>query len=162
MIRLNILFILAFIPFILNGQETTPTNLTNLSEYHDGNRILEKADDNFAINAAGIATKQSARLTINIQTGTSYTALVADRNGSIIYMNNGSANTVTLPTVATSGWVVGDNISVVMWGAGTTSIDPAVGVNINGTNTDVDITVQYGIVQFVMVTTNEWHIYGTK
>lgn len=46
----KILFILAFIPIIGIGQEVTPSNLTDLSKYHDANRLWEKTDDNFAIS----------------------------------------------------------------------------------------------------------------
>lgn len=108
------------------------------------------------------AYSESGALTINVQTDASYTALLSDRNTAVIYMNNAGANTVSLPTVATSGWEVGDHITVLMLGAGVTSIDPAVGVNINGANDDVAISEQYGVLQFIMRTTNEWNIFGTK
>ena len=41
----KLLFILAFIPFILNGQ--TPEPLVDLSEYHNSNRLWEMTDLNF-------------------------------------------------------------------------------------------------------------------
>ncbi len=107
-------------------------------------------------------TRATGAVTINIQTGTSYTALFSDRNRSMIYMDNVGADTVFLPTVATSGWEVGDHLNVTMWGAGTTVIDPMATVNINDANTDVPITEQYGTISLFMRTTNEWHIIGTK
>lgn len=58
----RLLLALLFIPFIGWAQEVTPTNLTDLSRYHDANKLLEKTDDNFAI---GTDSTNAQRTNIN-------------------------------------------------------------------------------------------------
>ena len=56
----KLLFILAFIPALLSGQ--IPAPLVDLSEYHDGNRILEMTDLNFTNITEGVYTLPSIKV----------------------------------------------------------------------------------------------------
>ena len=59
-------------------------------------------------------------LTINAQTGTAYTLVAADAN-NIVTMNNGAANTVTIPTGVLP---VGCAVVIIQMGAGQTTVAP--------------------------------------
>ena len=59
-------------------------------------------------------------LTINAQTGTSYTLAASDAN-NIVTMNNSSANTVTIPTGVLP---VGCAVVIIQMGAGQTTVAP--------------------------------------
>ena len=59
-------------------------------------------------------------LTINAQTGTTYTLTAADAN-NVVTMNNSAANTVTIPTGVLP---VGCTVVIIQMGAGQTTIAP--------------------------------------
>ena len=61
-------------------------------------------------------------LTINAQTGTTYTAVLADATNTIITMDNASANTFYIPTDASVAFEVGTVLNIYMKGAGVTTI----------------------------------------
>jgi len=67
----------------------------------------------------------------NDQTGTTYTLALTDA-GKTVWMNNASANTVTIPTNASVAFPIGTTISVMMEGAGITTVDGDTGVTVNG------------------------------
>jgi hypothetical protein len=66
------------------------------------------------------ATKGFA-YSVNPQTGTSYTAVIAD-GGSIVTTNNSSANTFSIPTNASVAFAIGTSINIIQIGTGTTTI----------------------------------------
>jgi len=64
---------------------------------------------------------------VNAQTGTTYTLALTDApasslNQGIVTMNNGSANTLTIPANASVAFPVGTIVSVIQLGAGQTAI----------------------------------------
>ena len=59
-------------------------------------------------------------LTINAQTGTSYTLVASDAN-NVVTMNNSAANTVTIPTGVLP---VGCAVVIIQMGAGQTTVAP--------------------------------------
>lgn len=98
--------------------------------------------------------------TINAQTGTSYTLALTDR-GQTVTMSNASANTLTIPTNASVAFDTGSVINVVMLGAGTTTIDAATGVTLNGVSGGAgDINNQYQGVSLLKIGTDTWVASG--
>jgi hypothetical protein len=69
------------------------------------------------------------KISVNRQTGTSYTLLITDRGG-VVSMTNASANTVTIPSGV---FEVDDSLDIIQMGAGLTSVVGETGVDINGT-----------------------------
>lgn len=78
-----------------------------------------------------IDTKAATTLSVNAQTGTSYTLVLSDA-GRKVTMSNASANTLTIPTNASVAFPTGTIIGVSMIGAGTTTVDGDTGVTVNG------------------------------
>ena len=77
-----------------------------------------------AIETLGDSVDASfAGLTVNPQTGTSYTAVKADGLNAIVTMDNASANTFSIPTDATYAFPTGTTLLVYMKGAGVTTIN---------------------------------------
>lgn len=98
-------------------------------------------------------------ISVNTQTGSSYTADFTDMNG-LIRMNNAGANTVTIPAESTAYFPPGVTISVRQVGAGQTTIAGAGGVTINTPST-LNLRVQQSTVQLVKTqTTNTWDLMG--
>lgn len=109
-----------------------------------------------------LGRKQSsggAGLTVSEQTGTAYTAVLADAN-TYIQMNNASSNTLTVPANSSVAYAVGTTLTVEMTGAGTTSIAPDTGVTINSRGSLTDIAGQYGVATLIKTATDTWTLTG--
>lgn len=97
---------------------------------------------------------------VNAQTGTSYTLALTDR-GSLVTMNNSSANTLTIPDNATVAIPVGTEIRVIQIGSGTTSIAGDTGVTLNGVSAGSgDVAGQWDEVRLYKIATDEWYAVG--
>jgi hypothetical protein len=71
-------------------------------------------------------------LTINAQTGTSYTPVLGDADDTLVTLTNASAITLTIPTNAAVAYPVGSVLTFVQAGAGAVTIAGDTGVTING------------------------------
>ncbi|MCP4475354.1 MAG: hypothetical protein GY821_12480 [Gammaproteobacteria bacterium] len=94
---------------------------------------------------------------INEQTGTSYTTVLADA-GSLIIMDNASANTITIPPDVYS---IGAIFAVRQKGVGQTTIVEGSGVTIVApTSKGLLISEQGELVALVQESTNYWSVTG--
>lgn len=97
---------------------------------------------------------------INAQTGTSYTLVLTDR-GKHVTMNNGSANTLTIPTNASVAFPTGTIVAVSQLGAGTTTVEGDTGVTVNGVSAgSADLNAQYDGVTLTKLGTDTWLLQG--
>jgi hypothetical protein len=99
--------------------------------------------------------------TVNTQTGTTYTLAVETDADNIVEMNNGSANTVTVPSDATSAFDVGSTVSITQLGAGATTVQAEAGASLNGVSEgEATISARYAAVSLYKRAANEWIIQG--
>ncbi|WP_306116432.1 MULTISPECIES: hypothetical protein [unclassified Roseovarius] len=97
---------------------------------------------------------------VNTQTGAAYTLSLADA-GLNVDMTSAAANTVTIPTNASTAFAVGATISITQLGAGPTTVDGAGGVAVNGVSGgSVDINNQYSGCVLRKIGTDAWVIQG--
>lgn len=97
----------------------------------------------------------------NAQTGTTYTLALADA-AHFVTMDNGSANTLTIPANAAVAFPVGTVITVGQKGAGTTTIDATTGVTLNGVSGGQgDISAQWATVMLRKTATDTWEAWGS-
>lgn len=108
------------------------------------------------INGATIGTS-IINLTLNAQTGTTYTPVLAD-NGKLVTLSNASAITLTVPTNASVAYVVGAQINIQAIGAGQVTVAGDTGVTVNGTGTK--LRVQWSAATLVKVATDTWTLIG--
>ena len=105
-----------------------------------------------------------AGLTVNSQTGTSYTAVKADGLNSIVTMDNASANTFYIPTDATYAFPTGTTLLVYMKGAGVTTITattPATTtINSAGAAAGSPVLARYKSAACIKVAANSWIVVG--
>lgn len=119
--------------------------------------LLDDADAATARATLGAAAET---VTVNAQSGTTYTLVLGDA-GDVVTMSNASANTLTIPTNASVAFPTGTIVNVVMLGAGTTSIAGATGVTLNGVSAGSgDISAQYGAVALLKIGTDTWVASG--
>jgi hypothetical protein len=103
-------------------------------------------------------------LTINAQTGTSYTAVLADATNTLITMDNASANTFNIPTDASVNFDIGTVLNIYMKGAGVTTITATT----PGTTTVVSagstigspVLARYKIASCIKLAANSWTVIG--
>jgi hypothetical protein len=97
-------------------------------------------------------------LTLNAQTGTTYTFVAAD-TGKFVTCNNGSAITVTIPTNAAVPFLVGTQINVLQLGAGQITFGGA-GVTMYAQGSKTKTFGQYSVATLVKIATDTWVLCG--
>lgn len=98
-------------------------------------------------------------LTLNAQTGTTYT-LVAGDSGKLVTMSNASAITLTIPP---SVFAIGEQINIAQTGAGQVTFAQGAGVtiqSIGATSTAPKISKQYGAATVICTASNTFLIIG--
>lgn len=97
---------------------------------------------------------------VNAQTGTTYTLVLGDAS-KIVTMDNGSSNTLTIPTNATVAFPTDTVINVLQLGAGVTTIEGDTGVTVNGVSGGAGvIQVRYQGATMLKIATNTWVVSG--
>lgn len=87
-----------------------------------------------------------------------YTVILSD-DGKMLEANSTLANTVTIPTDATTNFTIGSIITVLQIGVGQTSIVGASGVTVNGTP-GLKLRAQWSSVQVIKRAANTWVVIG--
>jgi hypothetical protein len=101
-------------------------------------------------------------LTLNAQTGTTYTLVLTD-NGRLVTLNNAAAITVTVPTNASVAYATGAIINVQQIGAGQVTIQGDTGVTLTSTGataTTPKTRAQYSAASIIKTGTDSWTVIG--
>ena len=95
----------------------------------------------------------------NTQTGTAYTAVLADSD-EMIKMNNAAANTVTIPANASVAYPEGTKLNFMQLGAGQTTITITTDtLNVEATLT-LKLTGQYAVATALKISATVWVLFG--
>ena len=111
--------------------------------------------DGSTVDVTGNVIYNLARET---QTGTTYTFVVGDR-GKYVTMNNGSAQTVTVPPNSSVALAVGTQIQVIGLGAGEITMVAGSGVTLRYTP-GLKLRAQYSSCTCIKIATDEWILVG--
>lgn len=98
-------------------------------------------------------------LTLNAQTGTTYTTVAGD-SGKLVTLSNASAITLTLPPTT---YNIGEQINIVQLGAGQVTFAQGSGVTIRSTgatSTAPKIAKQYAAATVIVVGVSEYLVVG--
>lgn len=98
-------------------------------------------------------------MTVNNQTGTSYTFALGDANNMIAH-SNASAITDTIPPNASVAFVIGTQIPIMQKGAGQVTVAPGAGVTLNKATATLKTRAQYSVVTIVQVALDSWVLVG--
>ena len=96
-------------------------------------------------------------LTLNAQTGTTYTLVLTD-NGRLVTLSNAAAITLTVPTNASVAFATGAVINIQQIGAGQVTVAGAGGVTVTGTGTK--LRTQYSAASLIKTGTDSWTLIG--
>lgn len=137
------------------------TSLVDLKGGTSG-QVLSKASGT-DMDFTWIAQDDSS-LTINAQTGTSYTAVLGDGVNTLVTMDNASANTFYIPTDASVAFDIGTVLNVYMKGAGVTTITattPGTTTVVSAGATSGSPTLaRYKIASCIKLAANSWSVIG--
>jgi hypothetical protein len=118
-----------------------------------------------ALNIIGGSVSPSTALTVNAQTGTTYTFVLTDSNNTLVTASNASAQTYSIPTNANVAYPIGSQINIIAIGAGQVTINAVTSgtttVLSNGaTAASPKLRVQYSSASCVKVATDTWYVIG--
>ena len=109
--------------------------------------------------ATGIKWQYEGELTLNAQTGTTYTLVLTD-SAKFITCSNASAVVVTVPPNSSVAFPTGTQVNIMMLGAGSTSIAPGSGVTIRSDGAKLTLNAQYAVATLLKIDTNTWVAVG--
>ena len=129
--------------------------------------IMDLTNNRIVLDAGGLefsdgtlqTTAPTDVLSINAQTGTTYTFVLADA-GKMVTSSNGSAQTLTVPPNSSVAYAIGTQIIVHAIGSGTVSLAEGSGVTINSVDSNKDISGQWAAAALIKSATDAWSLIG--
>ena len=106
-----------------------------------------------------------SKLTLNAQTGTTYTFVLTDADQKLVTASNASAQTYSIPTNASVAFPIGTQINVIAIGAGQVTIQAVTSgtttvLSNGGTAAAPKLRVQYSAATLIKVATDTWYVVG--
>jgi hypothetical protein len=95
-------------------------------------------------------------LTINAQSGTSYTLVAADADSKMVQFTSSSSVTVTVPA---STFTAGQQINLTRYGTGSVTVQGAAGITVNATPSLI-LRAQYSAATLVCIDSSNFVLYG--
>jgi hypothetical protein len=107
---------------------------------------------------AQAATRAPLNLTLNAQTGTTYTLVLTD-NGKLVTQANAAAITTTVPPNSSVAFPVGAQVHLAQLGAGKITVVGGSGVTVSATPS-LGFRAQYSVGTLIKVATDTWLLVG--
>lgn len=136
---------------------TGNTEVTRLAAGSNGTTLV--AD---SAQTTGLKWALGNPLSLNAQTGTTYTFVLADAY-KLVTASNGSSQTYTIPPSSSVNFELGTTINVVQLGSGQVSLSQGVGVTILSTavtSSAPKIRAQYALATCIKVASDSWVVVG--
>ena len=111
------------------------------------------------LTAAECTNLAVSMIALNAQTGTTYTAVLAD-DGKLVTMDNGSASTFTIPPNSSVAFGIGTQINIMQLGAGQVTITPGAAVTIRSAGSKLKTNAQYAVATCVKIASDTWVAVG--
>lgn len=138
---------------VFTGNPTAPTP----SPGDDDTSIATTAFVAAALVVLGL-TKADLHPTLNTQTGTSYTLVLAD-DGKVVTLNNASAIALTVPQNSSVAFPVGTTILLVALGAGQVTVGGS-GITFVARGSALKSAGQYASITLLKLATDTWLVTG--
>lgn len=125
--------------------------------------VTAKIQDN-AVTQAKLADRvigsaEYDNLTLNAQTGTTYTLVLADAH-KFVTLSNASAITLTVPPNSSVAFETGDQVNLMQLGAGQVTVAAGSGVTLRSAGSLVKTSAQYAVATLVKIASDEWVLLG--
>ena len=112
-----------------------------------------------AAEATGIKWQYEGELTLNAQTGTTYTLVLTD-SAKFVTLSNASAITATVPPNSSVAFPTGTQVNLMQLGAGQVTIAAGSGVTLRSAGTLVKTSAQYAVATLLKIDTDTWVLVG--
>ena len=118
-----------------------------------------------SVSIIGGSVSPSTPLTLNPQTGTTYTFVLTDSNNTLVTANNASAQTYSIPTNGSVAYPVGTQINIIQIGAGQVTINAVTSgtttlQSTGATSAAPKLRSQYSSATLIKVGTDLWYVVG--
>jgi hypothetical protein len=111
------------------------------------------------LTAAECTNLATAMIALNAQTGTSYTAVLAD-DGKLVTCDNAAAIALTIPPNSSVAFGIGTQINIMQLGAGQVTITAGAGVTLRSAGSKLKTNAQYAVATCVKIATDTWVVVG--
>lgn len=118
------------------------------------------ASINYTTGAGTLDLSVSGVVSINAQTGTTYTLVLSDA-GKLVTCDNASAIALTVPPDSGVAFSTGTTILIAQKGAGTVTLTPGSGVTISSADSLLDTSAQYAMCTILKIGTDLWYASGS-
>lgn len=113
----------------------------------------------------GFDAAAGSALTLQAQTGATYTFVLADASQKLVTASNASAQTYSIPTNASVAFAIGSVINIIQIGAGQVTINAVTPgtttvLSNGGTAASPKLRVQYSAASCIKVATDAWYVVG--
>jgi hypothetical protein len=150
---------------ILNANVTAAklaTDSVETAKIVDSNVTTAKIADN-AVTQAKLADRvigsaEYDNMTLNAQTGTTYTLALSDAH-KLVTLSNASAITLTVPTNSSVAFEIGDQVNLLQLGAGQVTVSGS-GVTFRSEGSKLKLKGQYAMATLVKIDTDTWVLVG--
>lgn len=109
--------------------------------------------------ATGIKWQYEGELTLNAQTGTTYTLVLTD-SAKFVTLSNASAITATIPPNSSVAFPVGTQVNLMQLGAGQVTVAAGLGVTLRSAGSKFKTSAQYAVATALKIASDEWVLVG--
>jgi len=106
-----------------------------------------------------IGSAEYDSLSLNAQTGTTYTLALTDAH-KVVTLSNASPITLTVPPESSVAFETGDQVNLLQLGAGQVTVAAGSGVTLRSEGSKLKLTGQYALATLVKIATDEWVLVG--
>jgi hypothetical protein len=121
-------------------------------------KIADSAVTQAKMADRAVGSAELDNLTLNAQTGTTYTLVLTDAH-KLVTLSNASAISLTVPTNASVAFDIGDQVNLLQLGAGQVTVGGA-GVTLRSQGSKLKLNGQYSTATLVKIGTDEWVLLG--
>jgi hypothetical protein len=111
------------------------------------------------LTAAECTNLAVSMIALNAQTGTTYTAVLAD-DGKLVTCDNASAIALTIPPNSSVAFGIGTQINIMQLGAGQVTITAGAGVTLRSGGSKLKTKEQYAVATCCKIATDTWVVIG--
>ena len=122
-------------------------------------KIANDAVTQAKIADRAVGSAELDNLTLNAQTGTTYTLVLADAH-KLVTQSNASAITTTIPPNSSVAFEIGDQVNLLQLGAGQVTVAAGAGVTIRSEGTKLKLKGQYAAATCIKIGSDEWVLVG--
>lgn len=111
------------------------------------------------LTAAELDAVATAMISINAQTGTTYTTVLTD-DGKLVTCDNAAAIALTIPPNSSIAYGIGTQINIMQLGAGQVTITAGAGVTLRSAGSKLKTNAQYAVATCCKIATDTWVVVG--